>query len=254
MPTTSEKRADFRAMHDAGFFIVPNVWDAGSAARLTKLGFKALASTSAGAAWAAGKNDGDLSRDEVLAHLRLLVDATHLPINADFENGFADTPAGVAANVAMALDTGIAGISIEDWSGSEMYEFGIAVERIAAARAVIDAIDPSVMLIGRNENFRVPGMTTSESITRAVAYAEAGADCLFVPFISDPAAVKELVAAVSPKPVNLVIHKYDASIRDYAELGVRRFSLGGSLARRAWSAVEAAARELRQFEEAAVIQ
>lgn len=254
MPTTSEKRADFRAMHDAGFFIVPNVWDAGSAARLTKLGFKALASTSAGAAWAAGKNDGDLSRDEVLAHLRLLVDATHLPINADFENGFADTPAGVAANVAMALDTGIAGISIEDWSGSEMYELGIAVERIAAARAVIDAIDPSVMLIGRNENFRVPGMTTSESITRAVAYAEAGADCLFVPFISDPAAVKELVAAVSPKPVNLVIHEYDASIRDYAKLGVRRISLGGSLARRAWSAVEAAARELRQFEEAAVIQ
>lgn len=257
MPTTSEKRADFRAMHDAGFFIVPNVWDAGSAARLTKLGFKALASTSAGAAWAAGKNDGDLSRDEVLAHLRLLVDATHLPINADFENGFADTPAGVAANVAMALDTGIAGISIEDWSGSEMYELGIAVERIAAARAVIDAIDPSVMLIGRNENFRVPGMTTSESITRAVAYAEAGADCLFVPFISDPAALKELVAAVSPKPVNLVVHEYDASIRDYAELGVRRFSLGGSLARRAWLAVEAAARELRQFEEAwpaAVIQ
>lgn len=252
MPTTSEKRADFRAMHNAGFFIVPNVWDAGSAARLTKLGFKALASTSAGAAWAAGKNDGDLSRDEVLAHLRLLVDATHLPINADFENGFADTPAGVAANVAMALDTGIAGISIEDWSGSEMYEFGIAVERIAAARAVIDAIDPSVMLIGRNENFRVPGMTNSESITRAVAYAEAGADCLFVPFISDPAAVKELVAAVSPKPVNLVIHEYDALIRDYADLGVRRFSLGGSLARRAWSAVEAAARELREFEGAAV--
>lgn len=254
MPTTSEKRADFRAMHDAGFFIVPNVWDAGSAARLTKLGFKALASTSAGAAWAAGKNDGDLSRDEVLAHLRLLVDATHLPINADFENGFAATPAGVAANVAMALDTGIAGISIEDWSGSEMYELGIAVERIAAARAVIDAIDPTVMLIGRNENFRVPGMTTSESITRAVAYAEAGADCVFVPFISDPAAVKELVAAVSPKSVNLVVHEYDASIRDYAELGVRRISLGGSLARRAWSAVEAAARELRQFEGAAVIQ
>lgn len=254
MPTTSQKRADFRAMHDAGFFIVPNVWDAGSAARLTKLGFKALASTSAGAAWAAGKNDGDLSRDEVLAHLRLLVDATHLPINADFENGFADTPAGVAANVAMALDTGIAGISIEDWSGSEMYELGIAVERIAAARAVIDAIDPTVMLIGRNENFRVPGMTTSESITRAVAYAEAGADCVFVPFISDPAAVKELVAAVSPKSVNLVVHEYDASIRDYAELGVRRISLGGSLARRAWSAVEAAARELRQFEAAAVIQ
>jgi 2-methylisocitrate lyase-like PEP mutase family enzyme len=152
------------------------------------------------------------------------------------------------------LDTGIAGISIEDWSGSEMYELGIAVERIAAARAVIDAIDPSVMLIGRNENFRVPGMTTSESITRAIAYAEAGADCLFVPFISDPAAVKELVAAVSPKPVNLVVHEYDASIRDYAELGVRRFSLGGSLARRAWSAVEVAARELRQFEGAAVIQ
>lgn len=248
MPTIADKRATFRALHEEGFFIIPNAWDAGSAVRLAKAGFKAIASTSAGAAWTAGKDDGDLSRDEVLAHLRLLVDATDLPVNADFENGFADDPAAMAANVAMAVDTGIAGLSIEDWSGSKLYDLDLARDRIAAARAAIDAVDPSVMLIGRNENFRVPGMTAAESIARAVTYAEAGADCLFVPFILDPGAVAELVAAVAPKPVNVVIHDYDASIRTFAALGVRRCSVGGSLAKRAWTAVEEAAQQLRQFD------
>ncbi|MCI4592638.1 isocitrate lyase/phosphoenolpyruvate mutase family protein [Sphingobium sp. BYY-5] len=248
MPSISDKRLTFRALHEEGFFIIPNVWDAGSAVRLTKLGFKALASTSAGAAWAAGKDDGGLSRDEVLEHLKLLVDATDLPINADFENGFADDPAGVAANVAMAIETGIAGISIEDWSGSEIYAADLACERIAAARAAIDAIDPNVMLIGRSENFRAPDMTVADSIARAVAYAEAGADCLFVPFILDQGAVAELVAAVAPKPVNVVIHDYDASIQAFAALGVRRCSVGGSLANRAWAAVDEAAHRLRQFD------
>ena len=248
MPTTAGKRATFRALHSHGFFIVPNAWDGGSTKRLTGLGFKAIASTSAGAAWAAGKNDGELTRDEILDHLRLLVAATDLPVNADFENGFADAPDRVAANVALAVDTGVAGISIEDWSGNTMYDTSLAVERLAAARAAIDAVDPSVMLIGRNENFRVPNMTPAESIARAVAYAEAGADCLFVPFILDRGAIAELVAAVAPKPVNVVVHHYDDSIAGYAALGVRRCSLGGSLAAIVWKAFDEAAQAVKACE------
>jgi len=248
MPTVAEKRVTFRRLHESGFFILPNAWDAGSAVRLTRLGFKAIASTSAGAAWAAGKDDGELRLDEVLAHLRMLVAATPLPVNADFENGFADDPAEVATNVAMAVDTGVAGISIEDWSGGRMYERDLAVERIAAARAAIDAVDPGVMLIGRNENFRVPDMPVAESVARAVAYADAGADCVFVPFILDPGAIAELVAAVAPKPVNVVVQAYDASIRAFAGLGVRRCSVGAGLAKRAWTAFDQAARELKGCE------
>lgn len=248
MPTTAEKRAAFRRLHESGFFIIPNAWDAGSAVRLTRLGFKAIASTSAGAAWAAGRKDGELSRDEVLAHLRMLVDATPLPVNADFENGFADDPAQVAANVAMAVDTGVAGVSIEDWSGERMYERDLAVERIRAARDAIDTLDPAVMLIGRNENFRVPDMPLAQSVARAVAYAEAGADCLFVPFILDPGAVAELAAAVAPKPVNVVVHDYDASIAALAGVGVRRCSVGGSLAQRTWAAFDQAAKTLKACE------
>ena len=248
MPTTAEKRATFRKLHETGFFIIPNAWDAGSTIRLTKLGFRAIASTSAGAAWAAGKNDGEISRDEVLAHLAMLVGSTDLPVNADFENAFADQPTEVAANVAMVVGTGVAGLSVEDWSGSAMYERELAVERIAAARAAIDEIDSSVMLIGRNENFRVPGMSASESIARAVAYADAGADCLFVPFIRDRGAVAELVAAVAPKSVTVVVHDYDESIRALAELGVRRCSVGGSLAKRVWTAFDQAARMLKDCE------
>ena len=251
MTTMAEKRATFRKMHDSGFFVIPNAWDAGSAVRLTKLGFKAIASTSSGAAWAAGRDDGELGLDATLDHLRTLVAATPLPINADFENGYADRPEDVAVNVARALDTGIAALSIEDWSGSFMYEQGLAIERIAAARTAIDAVDPSIMLIGRNENFRVPGMPAGESIARAVAYAEAGADCLFVPFILDPGAVAELVAAVAPKPVNVVVHEYDDGIRSLAALGVRRCSVGGSLARRTWSAFDAVAQTLRNCEASA---
>ena len=227
MPTISEKRAAFRRLHDSGFFILPNAWDAGSSGRLARLGFKAIASTSAGAAWAAGREDGELSRDEVLAHLRMLVDATHLPVNADFENGFADDPAELAVNVSLAVETGVAGLSVEDWSGSAMYERALAVDRIAAARAAIDAIDPTVMLIGRNENFRVAGMSAAESIARAVAYADAGADCLFVPFIDDRGAVAELVEAVAPKPVNVLVHAYDERIAALASLSDQRFFMTG---------------------------
>jgi 2-methylisocitrate lyase-like PEP mutase family enzyme len=252
--TTAEKRAAFRRMHDSGFFLLPNAWDAGSAVRLTDAGFRAIASTSAGAAWAAGRQDGELGMEAVLTHLRMLVAATPLPINADFENGFADQPPDVARNVALAVETGIAAVSIEDWSGSIMYEPSLAVERLHAARAAIDAIAPAVMLVGRNENFRVPGMSTSDSIARAVAYAEAGADCLFAPFILDPGAVAELVAAVAPKPVNVVVHDYDDRIRAFAALGVRRCSVGGSLAKRVWAAFDEATRTLKGCESDAVAQ
>lgn len=246
--TTAELRLHFCRLHDRGFFIIPNAWDAGSAVRLTKLGFKAIASTSAGAAWAAGRDDGDLGLDEVLGHLRLLVAATDLPVNADFENGFADDPETVASNVTRALDTGIAGLSIEDWSGSALYETGLAAERIAAARTAIDAVDPNIILVGRSENFRVPGMSASASIARAVAYAEAGADCLFVPFILDHGVIAELVAAVAPKAVNVVVQDYDAGIGEIARLGVRRCSVGGSLAQASWQAFDGAARLLKGCE------
>jgi len=245
--TTAEKRARFRALHESGFFIIPNAWDGGSAGRLEALGFKAIASTSAGAAWAAGKEDGEMGRDAVLDHLRQLVAATDLPVNADFENGFDDSPEGVARNVPLAVETGIAGLSIEDWSGSRMYAVEKAADRIAAARAAIDAVDPGVMLIGRNENFRVPDMPAKDSIARAVAYAEAGADCLFVPFILDTGVVAELVAAVAPKPVNVVIHDYPSAAA-YARIGVRRCSVGGNLAKRTWDAFDAAAKELKASE------
>lgn len=251
MPTIAEKRTTFRKLHESGFFIIPNAWDAGSTVRLAKLGFKAIASTSAGAAWAAGKGDGEMTRDDVLAHLRMLVAATDLPVNADFENGFADDPKGVAENTALAVETGVAGVSIEDWSGSEMYDEPLAVERIAAARAAIDAVDPNVMLIGRNENFRVPGMSVKDSITRTVSYAQAGADCLFVPFILDHGAVAELVAAVAPKPVSVVVHDYDDNIAAFAKHGVRRCSVGGSLAKRTWAAFDEAAKTLKGCEDAA---
>lgn len=250
--TASDKRIAFRQMHDSGFFLLPNAWDAGSAVRLTQAGFRAIASTSAGAAWGAGKEDGELGLNEVLDHLRTLVSATPLPVNADFENGFADRPEDVALHVSLAMETGVAAISIEDWSGNLMYETGLAVERLQAARAAIDAIDPAAMLIGRNENFRVPGMSAADSIARAVAYAGAGADCLFVPFIHDQGAVVELVAAVAPKPVNVVVHEYDDNVRAFAALGVRRCSVGGSLARRAWAAFDEAAMVLSRCESEAV--
>lgn len=245
MPTVTEKRATFRALHRSDSFIMPNAWDAGSAVRLSRLGFPAIASTSAGAAWAAGRNDGELGLEEVLNHLRTLVAATDLPVNADFENGFAHDPEAVMIHVGKAVDTGVAAVSLEDWSGTGLYDAALAVERVAAAHAAIDAIDPGVMLIGRSEHFRTPDGRVSDSIARAVAYANAGADCLFVPGLSDRGAIAELVAAVAPKPVSVMIAGPDAEIGVLAALGVRRFSLGASLAAAAWAAFDEAARALR---------
>jgi 2-methylisocitrate lyase-like PEP mutase family enzyme len=244
MPATSEKRATFRALHDRGFFILPNAWDVGSAKRLAKQGFQAIASTSAGAAWALGKDDGQLSCDEAVAHLQMLVAATDLPINADFENGFADKPDEVAANAVRAAETGIAALSIEDWSGSALYDKSFAADRIAAVR---EALDNDVMLVGRSEFFRAPDIKPAEWIARAVAYGEAGADVLFVPFMLDHGAVAELIAAVAPKPVNVLVASFD-TIPDYAQLGARRCSVGGALAGIVWQALDEAAASLKSFE------
>jgi len=244
MMTVQEKRANFRRLHDSGFFVMPNAWDRGSAIRLAKLGFPAIASTSAGAAWALGKNDGELTLDEVLDHLTRLVEAVDLPINADFENGFADRPDAIGANVEKAVATGIAGLSIEDWSGEKLYDLDLAVDRIAAARQAIDAAGPDVMLVGRSEHFRVPGFSVGESVRRAAAYAQAGADCLFVPMIVDPAALRELVAAVAPKPVSVLLPSLDADPHFFANLGVRRCSTGAHLPWVAWRAFDAAAQTL----------
>lgn len=244
MSGIGDKKAAFRALHEQGFFILPNAWDAGSAVRLAALGFPAIASTSAGAAWSAGRKDGELGLDDVLDHLRRLVVATDLPVNADFENGFADDPDDVAANVRKVVAVGVAGLSIEDWSGTALYDANLAIARIAAARSAIDETDRRVMLIGRSEHFRVPGMPIGDSIARAVAYADAGADCVFVPMITDPGALSELVAAVAPKPVSVLLPSLDADPAQFAALGVRRCSTGALLSSVAWSAFDHAAKAL----------
>lgn len=238
------RRAAFRALHREGCFVLPNPWDAGSAVRLARMGFKALASTSSGAAWSMGREDGELSRDEVLAHLRMLCAATDLPVNADFEAGFADDPAGVGVNVALAVATGVAGLSIEDRTGSELYESALATERIRAAREAIDRTGEDVLLIGRSEGFLIGQTDLGATIRRLVAYAEAGADCLYAPGIRDIAAIREVVAAVRPRPVNVLLIGSEMRVSELAAAGVRRVSIGGGLAAAAWKGFDQAARML----------
>lgn len=238
------RRATFRRLHESGCFILPNPWNAGGARRLQKLGFHAIASTSSGAAWALGREDGELSLDEVLDHLRTLCSATDLPVNADFEAGFADAPEGVAANVSRAVDTGVAGLSIEDRTGSELYELDLAIERVHAAREAIDASKENVLLVGRSEGFLIGRTELRSTIERLVAYADAGADCLYAPGIRDGAMIAEVVRAVAPKPVNVLLSTTDLSVPELAALGVRRVSVGGALARAVWTRFDEAARTL----------
>ncbi|MEO6801654.1 MAG: isocitrate lyase/phosphoenolpyruvate mutase family protein [Granulicella sp.] len=238
------KRVAFRALHESGCFVLPNPWDLGSVRRLEKLGFKALASTSSGYAWSRGREDGELSRDEVLDHLRALCAATDLPVNADFEAGFADDPEGVAANVALAAATGVAGLSIEDRVGKKLYEPGLAVERIRAAREALDGVAKDCLLVGRTEGFLIGQTDVDASIERLVAYAEAGADCLYAPGIKDLGAIAAVVAAVAPKPVNVLLMGPDMQVSELAAVGVRRVSVGGSLAAAAWKGFDQAARML----------
>jgi 2-methylisocitrate lyase-like PEP mutase family enzyme len=229
------RRAAFRALHREGCFILPNPWDIGGVRRLEALGFAAIASTSAGAALALGKRDYQLTRQEVLDHLRWLAASTDLPLNADFEGGFADDPKGVAESVTLCVDTGVAGLSIEDRSAGGLYDMALAVERIAAARAAIDATGKDVILVARCEGFLLGQTELEPVIARLVAYAEAGADCLYAPGVRELSQVRAVVAAVAPKPVNVLMAWPGQNVPDLAEAGVRRVSVGSALARAAWA-------------------
>lgn len=244
----SARRQALRQLHASGCFVIPNPWDAGSACYLQKLGFRALATTSSGAAWRHAKADGQMSVDEVLVHLREIVAATPLPVNADFEAGFADDAAGVARNVRRALDTGIAAISIEDATGdpdAPLRDIAAAVERMRAARAAVDACGGEALLVGRAENFFVGRPDLDDAIRRLQAYAEAGADVLYAPGIRTREQIAAVVAAVAPKPVNLLVgFPTELTLRDIEALGVRRVSVGGALARSAWGGFMRAAQAI----------
>ena len=237
----------FRRLHADGCFVMPNPWDVGSALALQQLGFRALATTSAGFAWTLGRADNHLLIDEALEHLRMLAAAVAVPLNADFENGFADDPDDVAANVKRAAATGIAGLSIEDSTGEPsepLYPFDLAVERIRAARRAIDETGTGVVLTARSEGFVVGRPDLDETIRRLRAYAEAGADCLYAPRIETTDQVSAVLEAVSPKPVNLLVNAPFITVGEAAALGVRRISVGGTLARTAWAGFLSAAQEI----------
>ncbi|WP_454760100.1 isocitrate lyase/PEP mutase family protein [Caulobacter segnis] len=240
------RRAAFRTLHAEGCFALPNPWDTGSAKRLQKLGFKALASTSAGAAWALGKDDGQITRDEVIEHLRQLCAATDLPVNADFEAGFSDTAEGVGESVTQAIEAGVAGLSIEDWSGSALYDLPVALERLKAARAAIDASGQDVILVGRTEGYLRGIRDLAPTLERLKAYAAAGADCLYAPAVTDPEEIRAIVQAVAPKPVNILFWGSDMSVESLGALGVRRVSTGASLAAAAWAGFDKAAKRLAE--------
>lgn len=237
-PDISTRRAAFRALHAEGCFVLPNPWNVGTARMCEQLGFKALASTSSGLAWSRGCADGQLSREETLAHLRELVMATSLPVNADFESGFGETPEDVAESVRMAVDTGVAGISVEDSTGDASHplrDIDDAIARMRAARASIDEAGGDTMLVGRAENYFVGRPDPDDTIARLRAYSEAGADCLYAPGIRTREEILAVVAAVAPKPVNLLIGPVAGmTLAEVAALGVRRVSVGGALARAAW--------------------
>ena len=247
MNAHEERVAAFRSLHLAGCFVMPNPWDAGSARALEQIGFKALATTSAGFAWTLGRADNQVTLDQTLEHLRVVVDAVRLPVNADFEGGFAVDPQQVKANVKLAAATGIAGLSIEDSTGDEaqpLHEFDLAVERVRAARRAIDESGTGILLTGRSEGFVCGRPDIEETIRRLSAYAEAGADCLYAPRIETAEHVAAIITAVSPKPVNLLINAPFMSVSQAAELGVRRISVGGTLARTAWAGFLQAAEEI----------
>jgi 2-methylisocitrate lyase-like PEP mutase family enzyme len=238
---------EFRRLHESGCFVMPNPWDIGSARVLVGLGFKAVATTSAGVAWSLGRRDNEISLELSLAHLRTIAGAVEVPVNADFEDGFAKEPIAVAANVWAAVETGIAGVSIEDSTGDHtdpLYEFKLAVERIKAARLSIDDSATGVLLTARSEGFIAGRPDLAETIRRLTAYAEAGADCLYAPGVKAMSDISALVSAVAPKPVNVLVSTDFATVSQLADLGVRRISVGGALARAAWTGFLSAAKEI----------
>ncbi len=252
-PTPSQiaaRRAAFRQLHASGCFAIPNPWDVGSARYLAQRGFTALASTSSGAAWARGCADGQMPLEAVLQYLRELVAATDLPVNADFEKGFADDLDGVARHVRQAIDTGVAGLSIEDSTGdaaAPLYALDHAQARVRAARAALDRHAPDAMLVARAEGFFVGRPDLAETIARLQAYAAAGADCLYAPGLRKQEDIAAVVAAVAPRPVNVLVSMTGGlTAADLAGLGVRRLSVGGSLARAAWTGFIRAATEIAE--------
>src|SRR5262245_27636052 len=250
MPTTPEKRATFRKLHAEGCFVIPNPWDIGTARYLQSLGFKALASTSAGFAFALGLPDGGVSREVMLAHFRDIAAATDVPVNADFEGGFADAPEGVAESVKLCIDTGVAGLSIEDSTSDPskpLYDFDLALARVRAARAAIDKAGGDVVFTARTEGFIRGRPDLEETVHRLKAFADAGADCLYSPGVKTRDEIVATVKAVAPKPVNFLMSSATGfSVTDLADMGVRRISVGGTLARVAWNAVLRAAREIAE--------
>jgi 2-methylisocitrate lyase-like PEP mutase family enzyme len=238
IPTTAAKRRTFHELHASGCFVIPNPWDLGSARYLESLGFKALATTSSGFAWSQARADNAVPRETVLAHLHEMCAATRLPVNADFESGFARDAAGVGESVRLAVETGVAGLSIEDSTGdaaAPLYSIDDAVARMRAARRAIDGAGGDTLLVGRAECFLVGRPNLDETITRLKAYAGAGADCLYAPGIKTREQITAVVEAVAPKPVNLLIGWVsEMTLADVAALGVRRVSVGGALARSAW--------------------
>lgn len=247
MTRQDDRVAMFHDLHSAGCFVMPNPWDAGSALALEKMGFRALATSSAGHAWTLGRPDNRLTLAQALDHLRSVVGAVDIPVNADFEGGYAREPVLVAENVTLAAATGIAGLSIEDSTGDQaqpLYEFDLAVERVRAARQAIDEGGSGIVLTGRSEGFVVGRPDLDETIRRLRAYADAGADCLYAPRIDTVEQISAIVAAVSPKPVNLLINSPFITVAEAASLGVRRISVGGTLARTAWAGFLQAAAEI----------
>jgi 2-methylisocitrate lyase-like PEP mutase family enzyme len=247
--TLDDRRREFRRLHQTGCFVLPNPWDLGSARLLAHLGFPALATTSAGFAWSQGRSDNHVTLDQALEHMRAIAGGVDLPVNADFEGGFAVEPAAVAANVLRATGTGIAGISVEDSTGDPdqpLHDFDLAVARVRAARAAIDVSGTGVVLTGRSEGYITGRPDLTETIRRLRAYAEAGADCLYAPGLPTRSAIAAVVSAVAPWPVNVLIGAEGASVADLAAMGVRRISVGGALARAAWGGFLEAAREIAE--------
>ena len=249
LPRMSAKTERFRELHRSGCFVLPNPWDIGSARLLEQLGFPALASTSSGFAWTLGRPDNHVSLDEALAHLRAMSSAVNVPLNADFEGGFAVAPEKVAANVTLATATGIAGISIEDSTvnGDEpLFAFDLSVERVQAASRAIDKSGSGVILTARSEGFLVGRADIGETIRRLKAYADAGADCLYAPGLRKVSDIEAVVEAVAPKPVNVLVGSDFTTVDEMTAAGVRRISVGGALARAAWGGFFAAAREIAE--------
>jgi methylisocitrate lyase len=249
MSTHDPRVARFRRLHESGCFVIPNPYDVGSAILLEQLGFSALATSSAGFAWTLGRRDNGVTLDEALAHFAAVAAAVKVPVNADFERGFATEPDEVAANVTRACETGIAGLSIEDSTHDAerpLFDFALAVNRVRAARRAIDQSGTGVLLTGRSEGFIAGRPDIEETVRRLRAYADAGADCLFAPGIKTTSDIQAVVRAVAPKPVNVVVSADFTTVEQLAKLGVRRISVGGSFARTALTAFLGAAKEIAE--------